>query len=91
MYIIGRHTLFKIKVDNDKELKCKGRIAPHGNEDDEKDDLTKDCTSCPPTGLIIVESIDALFGWDIVRGDAKREFVTNRGCKEGICETYKRE
>jgi len=53
--IIGSHTLYKVKHNDDGSLKLKARIAPHGNEDDIKHMLNKDCTICPPTGLRIVE------------------------------------
>lgn len=31
--VINSHTLYKIKVNDDRSLKLKARIAPHGNED----------------------------------------------------------
>ncbi len=75
MNIIGSHTLYKLKRKDDKSLKIKGRIAPHGNEDALKELLTKDCTMCPPTGIRIVESTASLYGWVVVRGDSKSAFL----------------
>lgn len=73
--IIGSHTIYKVKMNDDKTLKLKARIAPHGNEDDLKHLLTKDCAICPPTGMHILESIASLYGWKIVRGDVKTAFL----------------
>lgn len=60
--VIISHTLYKVKHNNDGTLKLKARKAPHGNEDDPKHLLSKDCSMCPPTGLCILESSASLFG-----------------------------
>lgn len=73
--IINSHVLYKIKQNDDGSLKLKARIAPHGNEDTLKDLLTKDCTTCPPTGLRILESIASLFGWTLHKADVKAAFL----------------
>lgn len=56
-------------------MKLKARIAPHGNEDAMKEELTKDCATCSPAGLRILESVAALFGWTVIRIDAKSAFL----------------
>lgn len=56
-------------------MALKARIAPHGNEDSEKERLTTDCQTCPPTGIRIVLSVSALFGWKVKRADAKGAFL----------------
>ena len=73
--VISSHTLYKVKQNDDGSLKLKARIAPHGNEDDMKNILSKDCTTCPPTGLRILESIASLFSWKIHRADVKAAFL----------------
>lgn len=73
--IISSHTLYKVKMNDDGSLKLKARIAPHGNEDDLKDTLSKDCSTCPPTGLRILESIASLFGWTLYKADVKAAFL----------------
>lgn len=73
--IIGSHTLYKVKTNNDGSLKLKARIAPHGNEDDLKFVLNKDCSTCPPTGLRILESIASVHGWRVYKADVSAAFL----------------
>ena len=73
--IISSHTLYKVKRNEDGSLLLKARIAPHGNEDDLKNVLSKDCSTCPLTGLRIVESIAALHGRTIYKADVKAAFL----------------
>lgn len=73
--IINSHVLYKVKQNDDGTLKLKARIAPHGNEDDLKELLSKDCTTCPPTGLRILESIASLFAWTLYKADVKAAFL----------------
>ena len=40
-----------------------------------KNVLTSDCTTCPPTGLRIVESIASLMKWQVHNADAKSAFL----------------
>lgn len=44
---ISSHTLYKVNQNDDGSLKLKSRIAPHGNEDDLKEVLNNDCSTCP--------------------------------------------
>lgn len=73
--VIGSHTIYKIKVDDNNELKIKALIAPHGNEDDLKEVLNKDCVMCPPAGLRVLESIAALMGWNIYKACVTSAFL----------------
>lgn len=73
--IIGSHTLYKVKQNDDGSLKLKARIAPHGNEDDLKDVLNKDCSTCPPTGLRMLESVASPFGWTVYKADVEAAFL----------------
>ena len=73
--VIGSHVLYKLKLNDDGSLKLKARIAPHGNEDDLKDLLASDCSTCPPTGLRIVESIASLMKWRLYKADVKSAFL----------------
>lgn len=56
-------------------LKLKGRVSPHGNEDNLKDILNKDFSTCPPTGLRMVKYIASLYGWTIYKSDVKAAFL----------------
>lgn len=73
--IVNSHVLYKVKHNDDQSLKLKARIAPHGNEDDIRNTLTKDCASCPPTGIRTVQSIATLKRWKLVLGDVKSAFL----------------
>ena len=73
--IIRSHTLYKIKVSDDGTKKLKSRIAPHGNEDSMRLELTTDCATCSPAGLRIIDSIASLLGWLVTRVDAKTAFL----------------
>lgn len=55
--MFSSHKMYKLKYNEDGSLKLKARIAPHGNEDDLKKVLKKDCTTCPKTELSIFESV----------------------------------
>lgn len=57
--IINSHTIYKVKINEDKPMKLKARIAPHGNEDSLKSVLKSDCCICCPTGLRIVVMISS--------------------------------
>lgn len=60
--IIKSQTLYKIKVNYDATKKLKALVAPHGNEDAMRDELTTDCATCSPVRLRILDSIASLFG-----------------------------
>lgn len=81
--VINSHTLYKVK-QNDGSLKLKVRIAPHGNEDDLKTTLSKDCATCPPTGLRILESIASLFGWALYKADVKAAFLETGAAERDV-------
>ena len=76
--IISSYTLYKVKHNDDGSLKLKAPVAPHGNEDAMKDMLGTDCSTCPPTGLRIVESIAALVRMDCIQGRCEVCIFTNR-------------
>ena len=73
--IVNSHVIYKLKNSDDGSLSLKSRIAPHGNEDKEKENLTTDCQTCPPVGIRIVCSIASLMGWKLKRADAKGAFL----------------
>ena len=64
-----------MKRCDDGVLKLKARVAPHGIEDELKTVLSKDCSTCPPTGLRILESIASLYGWTVYKGDVSAAFL----------------
>lgn len=73
--IIGSHTIYKVKVTDDKSLKLKARIAPHGNEDSDTENLHTECCMCPPIGIRIISTVATVRKWRIIRADAKTSFL----------------
>lgn len=73
--VVNSHVLYKIKTKEGGMLKLKSRIATHGNEDDMKNVLSTDCTTCSPTGIRIVESTASLYGWKVTDADFKAAFI----------------
>lgn len=73
--VINSHTVYKVKSNDDGSFKLKARIAPHGNEDALREQLSSDCATCPPVGLRLVESIASLKGWTLHKADVKSAFL----------------
>lgn len=69
------HVLYKIKVSEDSSLSLKGRIAPHGNEDNFQPDMRFDRWMCPLIGIRVILSIAALKKCCIVKLDVKSAFL----------------
>lgn len=82
--VINSHTTYKVKKNDDGTLKLKARIAPHGNEDNLKDILSKDCTTCPPTGLRVLESIVSLHRWKLYKADVTAAFLQTGAADRGV-------
>lgn len=75
-YVVNSHVLYKKLKNNDgKSIALKARIAPHGNEEKDKDILTTNCQSCPPGGNRIVLSVASLKRWETKIADAKDSFL----------------
>lgn len=55
--IVNSHVLYTLKNNDDKSLTIKARIAPHGNDDKDKDILTIEFQPCQPSGIRIVLSV----------------------------------
>lgn len=73
--MIRSHVLYKIKSRDDGTLTCKARIAPHGNEDRDIEDLKTDSASCPPLGIRILFSVCVLLQWYLTKVDVKGAFL----------------
>lgn len=72
---ISSHTLYRIKTNDDGSYKLKSRISPHHNEDDLRSDLSSDCATCSPAGLINVGSIGSLKKWKVHKANVKSAFL----------------
>ena len=60
---------------DDESMKLKARIAPHGKEDSDRDNLHTACNMCPPIGIRIVSSTATTRRWRVVRVDAESAFL----------------
>lgn len=58
--IIGSHTFYKIKQNDDNSFKLQVHIASHRNEDSDLDILLAECFTCPPMVIGIVICIATL-------------------------------
>lgn len=82
--IANSHVIYKLKSNDDKYLSLKAWIAPHGNEDNEKVDLTTDCITYLPAGFRVIQSLSELKRWKIKLGDAKAAFVNTGEAKQKV-------
>lgn len=69
--MLNNHTLYKVKTNDDKTFKLKARLAPNGNEDNLREELSKDCAVYSPCGLRIVEDIASLKEWKVCKADVR--------------------
>lgn len=73
---MSSHTVIEIKVLNsDASLQLKACIAPHGNEDNLKAELRKDCCICPPARTRMVLSMAIRHLWKLTKLDVKSTFL----------------
>lgn len=74
--IICSHVIYRIKSDDKNLFKFRARIAPHGNEDSEKDNLHIDCCLCPQIGIPFFLCVTASkMKWRVVRFDNQSAFL----------------
>lgn len=73
--IITSHVLYKVKQRDDGTKMVKARIAPHGNEDDMKEELKKDSATCTPVRMRILQSISVIKGWLLCKIDFQSAFL----------------
>lgn len=57
--VIGSNTFSKMKLNGHRTLSLKARIAPHGQESDQRCDLRPGGTLCSPVGTRVMPSSDS--------------------------------
>ena len=72
--IVSSHVVYRIKVEDDDSLRLKARIAPHGNEDSDIENLKTDCCMCPPSGIRVITVTATVRTWRIVKIDVEMAF-----------------
>lgn len=75
VFIVASHVLYNIKVDDNDSLRPKARIAFHGNEDSEKQNLTSDFCMCVPTGISVITVTATIQEWRVLRIGAQVAFL----------------
>ena len=82
--VIRSHVLYKIKTRDDASLTCKARIAPHGNEDRDREHLRTDSACCPPLGIPILFSISVMFQCYLTKIDVKSAFLQTGSAQRDV-------
>lgn len=62
-------------MKDDKSLKLKARIAPHGNEVSARGDLRLDCAMFSSIGYRIIASLSSLYQGRLSKIDVKAAFL----------------
>lgn len=73
--IIGSHTIYKLKLNEDESLKLKAHIPHPGKEDSDKDYMHTECCIRPPLGIHVVSSTATIRKWRSVRTDPEKAFM----------------
>lgn len=82
--VVSSHTVYRIKMEDDDSLLLKARIAPHGNEDSDTDNLKSDCCMYPPLGIRIILSIAIIKKWRVLKIDVKSAFLQSRPAERDV-------
>ena len=73
--IITSHVVYKVKTDEDGQRKMKARIVPHGNHDNEKDNVRKDSSNASLFVVRLLLSLATFLGYRIGTADIKGAFL----------------
>ena len=73
--VITSHVVYKLKTDENGNRKLKARIVPHGNHDDEKDNVRKDSSNAPLFVVRLLLSLATFLGFRIGTADIKGAFL----------------
>lgn len=73
--VITSHVVYKLKTDEQGARMMKVRIVPHGNHDDEKDDLRKDSSNASLFVVRLMLSLVTFLGFRIGTADIKGAFL----------------
>lgn len=71
----GSQVIYKMKVNDDKSIKMKARIAPRGNEDYYKSEMKSDCSMCSPVVMRIWPSAASLNPGRVHKLDVPTDFL----------------
>lgn len=73
--VISSHVVYKLKTEENGSRMMKARIVPHGNHDDEKDDVRKDSSNAPLFVVRLLLSLVTFLCFRIGTADIKGAFL----------------
>lgn len=82
--IVRRHTICKLKVNDDALLKLKARMAQHENEVSDKIKLHTDCIVCSLIDIQIVSITVSAQKWPLVCADTKAAFLQTGPAEQNV-------
>lgn len=82
--VISSHVVYKLKTEEDGKRKMKARIVPHGNHDDEKDDVRKDSSNASLSVVRLLLSLVTFLGFRIGTADIKGAYLQSGPIKRDI-------
>ena len=63
--VIGSHVVYKVKVEENNQKRLKARLCPHGNHDDEKNNVRKDSATAQFDGIRLLCSVATILRFRI--------------------------
>ena len=82
--VIRSHVLYNIKTRDDASLTYKARIAPHENEDRDREHLKTDSACCPPLKFRMLFSVCVMFQWHLTKIDVKGVFLQTGSAQRDV-------
>ena len=73
--VITSHVVYKVKTDEEGTRKMKARIVPHGNHDDEKDNVRKDSSNASLFVVRLLLSLATFLHYRVGTADIKGAFL----------------
>lgn len=73
-----------MKTEENGKRFTKAQIVPHGNHDDEKDDVRKDSSNAPLFVIRLLLSLVTFFGFRIATADIKGAFLQSGPIKRDL-------
>lgn len=73
--VVCSYTICKVMVNDDKQLKLKAQIAPHGNEDSDKLNLHTESNMYALVGIRVIANKATVQKWRVLRADAESPFL----------------
>lgn len=82
--VITSHVVYKVKTQEDGSRSLKARIVPHGNRDDEKNDIRKDSSTAQLSTIRLLLSLVTFLGFRLTTADIKGAYLQSGPVKRDI-------